>query len=164
MPRHGWRILARTPKEVDFLRLPRHRSFGSYAVAVRHHRRWSIDTWGDCVAERVVRGYEVVRWRPAERPRARDDSLVVAADTGTCHPGSPRWSHAERRFDHARVRYTKHGVYVLVLFRPEPPPPTNACFGVGLVARVRIHLPTAIGHRALYDARTLPPTRVGRGR
>jgi hypothetical protein len=116
------------------------------------------------VAERVVRGYEIVAWRPARRPRAGDESLVILAETGTCHPGSRRWSHAERRFDHARVRYTTRGIYVLVLFRPEPPPPTHACLGVGLAARVRIPLRAAIGHRVLYDARTLPPTRVGRGR
>ena len=99
-------------------------------------------------------------WKPSSHSLRGAHEIPIEVNDGTCFPGDPRYTDAERRFDHVTVAETRYAAVVTVYMQPEPRPPKQhgmrMCAGVGLFFTHVVRLPHPLGNRALVDGAGYP--------
>jgi hypothetical protein len=110
-----------------------------------------------CTPRRFVEDFEVasVELRPGFNRRSR--TLKVNVLTGRCSAVAPA-----RRFRLIHTEERKHTLTLLALLEPEKVQPFVACPSVLVGIPRTVWLGRPLGRRAVRDASSWPPRRIGR--
>ncbi|HYP56216.1 MAG TPA: hypothetical protein VEQ41_07965 [Solirubrobacterales bacterium] len=159
IPRHDWRLLARTAERAEFGRGRLESDEGlSWLGLARTGAGWVVDGPWSCRPRTIRDGIPAADWvlpeAPLPDPSAR--SVVLGVHERACTGARDPVPHLMK----PHIRYGEKAIVVTLWVRPPDGP--NTCPG-NPIGWLRLKLPGRLGNRALYDGGTYPPRPVQPG-
>jgi hypothetical protein len=155
LPKHHWRLLARTPRYVSYA----HGRLPSVEVVSleKSMRGWSFATYsGGCEPTSVLQGSaSIVTWTLAAGQDLKPETTEISIDLG---PGPCASGRSQNERAIAPVFFELDRKMMMVMRLRPLPPGGYTCQGI-VDPPLTVALPAPLGDRQLYDGSVYPPTR-----